>query len=55
MEAADDGVHLVDAGHFLGPLYGVDHAAMATRAQDDETLAFDKIVGCDLMIEIVGD
>jgi hypothetical protein len=28
---------------------------MATRGQDDETLSFDKIVGCYLMIEIVGD
>lgn len=41
MEAADDCVHLVDAGHFLGPPYGVDHAAMAARGQDDETLTFD--------------
>ena len=44
MKAADDGVYLVDAGHFLGSLYSVDHAAMATRGQDDETLSFDKIV-----------
>src|SRR5262249_46288802 len=55
MKTADDGVHLVDPGHLLSLLDGVDHAAMATRCQDDQTLALDKIVGCDLMIEIIGD
>src|SRR5262249_15668525 len=53
--SADDCVHLVDAGHLLGSPYGIDHAAMATRGQDDQTLAFDKIAGCDFMIKIVGD
>src|SRR5262245_644911 len=54
MEAADDGVHLVDARYLLSLLDGINHAAMAARCQNDKTLAFDKIVGRDLMIEIIG-
>ena len=55
MEAANDGVHLVDARHFLSLFDSIDDAAMAARGQNDEALAFDQIGGADLVVEVVGD
>ena len=55
MEAADDGVHLVDAGDRLSLLHRVDDAAVAARGQHDEPLALHHVCGRDLVVEIVRD
>jgi hypothetical protein len=48
MEAANNGMHLLDARHGLGLPNRVDDAAMAAGGENYQTLALDDKVGTDL-------
>ena len=53
MKAADDGMHLLEAGRDLRLPDRIDNAAMATGGEDYQTFALDDEVGGDLVLEIV--
>ena len=52
MEAAEQGVQFVDAGDFLGLLYGIDHAAMAARRQHDKAPVL-HVVDRDVLVVVL--
>src|ERR1700722_818388 len=55
MEAADDGVHLLDSGRGLRLPDRVDDAAMAAGSQNDQPFAFHDEIGADLVLKIIRD
>ena len=55
MEAADDGMYLVDAGHFLRVTDGIDHAGVAAGRDHHEPPVFHVHDGGVLALKVVGD
>ena len=54
MEAADDGVNLVDAGRGFGLLDDIDDAPVAAGGENDQTASF-QMIGCrNLMTKLIG-